>query len=97
MEQSNTFKAEDGTLQSMGNTDLEFVPTDLVLWKDNGQAFYLNLNGTIDAVGGVINTNFDNVFVTVKTDIDGKILKCGISNNSNEVINYKAIRVTIVE
>lgn len=97
LEQNNTFKAEDGTLQSMSNTDFEFVPTDLLLWKDDGQAFYLSLNGTTNAVGGVINTNFDNVSVTVETDTDGKILKCRISNNSNEVINYKAIRVTIAE
>lgn len=97
LDQNNTFKHESGTVYNGSKEATEFVPTDVILWREDGQAYYVSLNGTIVTGSGTIATNFDGITIKLEFDANNVITKCTIVNESSEPINYRVFRVTVTD
>ena len=73
------------------NSQVDFVPTDIIVWQDDGVGYYANLIG-IPGNTTVLTTGIDGVSIKLERSV-GTVTKVTVINDTDTDLNVKVYRV----
>ena len=75
----------------IANSQVDFVPTDIIVWQDDGVGYYANLIG-IPGNTTVLTTGIDGVSIKLERSV-GTVTKVTVINDTDTDLNVKVYRV----
>mgnify|MGYP000827562805 FL=1 len=75
----------------IANSQVDFVPTDIIVWQDDGVGYYTNLIG-LPGNTTVLTTGIDGVSIKLERSV-GTVTKVTVINDTDTDLNVKVYRV----